>query len=218
MGKPSPGEVASLARNLGRELAEPEAERLAVYLQALVKWKDSVNLVSARGWEDALSNLVADSWHLADFLAGLGLPDAPLTLDLGAGAGLPGVPLRVFWGAGEYRLVEPRGKRVAFMRYALSRMGLPRTEVRGCRAEALPDEDLPADLVVSRAFMPWRELLDFVRPLLAPGGTCVIMANEDAPHKDALPDGWRLAGRMDYPSGAGRRYFWALSSPSNSCM
>jgi len=212
MGKPSPGEVASLARSLGRELAEPEATRIAAYLEALMKWKDKVNLVSARDWQDALANLVADSWHLADFLAGLGLPEQPQCLDLGAGAGLPGLPLRAFWESGNYVLVEPRGKRVSFMRLALSRMRLARTVVRGCRAEALEPGDLPADLVLSRAFMPWRELLDFVRPMLVAGGVCVVMSNDDAPDAAELPQGWSLRDRADYPSGDGRRYFWALSS------
>lgn len=213
---PSPGEVATLARDLGRELAAPQAAALAAYLTVLMQWKDSVNLVSARDWPDALANLVADSWHLADFLGGLGLPGAPRCLDLGAGAGLPGLPLRAFWAPGRYLLVEPRRKRVAFMRTALGRMGLAGTEVRACRAEELPGADLPADLVLSRAFMPWRELLDFVRPMLAPGGVCVVMANQDAPAPADLPPGWGLRARADYPSGAGRRYFWALSSESIS--
>lgn len=90
------------------------------------------------------------------------------------------------------------------------------TEVRACRAEELPGADLPADLVLSRAFMPWRELLDFVRPMLAPGGVCVVMANQDAPAPADLPPGWGLRARADYPSGVGRRYFWALSSESIS--
>jgi 16S rRNA (guanine527-N7)-methyltransferase len=215
-GMPSPGEVASLAGDLGRELAAPQAAALAAYLTALVQWKDSVNLVSARDWRDALANLVADSWHLADFLAGLPLSEAPRCLDLGAGAGLPGLPLRVFWTPGRYLLVEPRRKRVAFMRTALGRMALARTEVRACRAEELPAAELPADLVLSRAFMPWRELLAFVRPMLAPGGLCVVMANQDAPAPAELPPGFCLAGRARYPSGAGWRYFWALSSASMS--
>lgn len=213
---PSPGEVASLARELGRELAAPQAGALAAYLAALMKWKDAVNLVSARDWQDALANLVADSWHLADFLAILGLPEAPRSLDLGAGAGLPGLPLRAFWPPGRYLLVEPRHKRVAFMRTALARMGLERTEVRACRAQDLPGADLPADLVLSRAFMPWRELVAFVRPMLAPGGLCVVMANQDAPDAADLPPGWALRGRAAYASGAGQRYFWALSPESMS--
>jgi len=177
-----------------------------------MKWKDAVNLVSARDWQDALANLVADSWHLADFLTTLSLPAAPRCLDLGAGAGLPGLPLRVFWTPGRYLLVEPRHKRVAFMRTALARMGLERTEARGCRAQELPG----ADLVLSRAFMPWRDLLAFVRPLLAPGGLCVVMANQDAPGAAELPPGWALRGRAAYASGPGQRYFWALSPESMS--
>lgn len=213
MRKPSPNDVARLAASLGRDLDEREADLLAEYLGTLAKWNRSMNLVGADRWQEALTNLVADSWHLADFLSGLSLPDAPRALDLGAGAGLPGIPLRVFWGAGEYTLVEIRKKRVAFMRFVLSRMRLAHTAVADCRVENLPAEALPVDLVVSRAFMPWDELLALVRPWLAPGGVCLIMANEVPPREFA---GWETVRVADYPAPGGERYFWALSPASIS--
>lgn len=213
MRKPSPNDVATLVASLGRELDERQAGLLAEYLGTLAKWNRSMNLVGADQWPDALSNLVADSWHLADYLGGLSLPESPRCLDLGAGAGLPGIPLRVFWGAGEYTLVEIRLKRVAFMRFVLSRMRLARTVVAGCRVEELPAESFPVDLVLSRAFMPWADLLALVRPWLAPGGLCVIMANEEPPC--GFP-GWELVRVSGYPFPGGRRYFWALSPASAS--
>ncbi|MBU1002808.1 MAG: class I SAM-dependent methyltransferase [Proteobacteria bacterium] len=213
MRKPSPNEVAALAASLGREMDERQAGLLAEYLGTLAKWNRSMNLVGADHWRDALSNLVADSWHLADFLTTQSLPESPRCLDLGAGAGLPGIPLRVFWEAGDYTLVEIRLKRVAFMRFVLSRMRLERTLVAGCRVEELPEESFPVDLVLSRAFMPWDELLALVGPWLAPGGLCVIMANEEPPRQ--FP-GWETVRVSGYPAPGGQRYFWALSPASSS--
>ncbi|BBD07301.1 16S rRNA (guanine(527)-N(7))-methyltransferase RsmG [Desulfovibrio ferrophilus] len=213
MRKPSPNDVAELAASLGRDLDERQAMLLAEYLGTLAKWNRSMNLVGADRWRDALSNLVADSWHLADFLVELSLPDSPRTLDLGAGAGLPGIPLRVFWEAGEYTLVEIRKKRVAFMRFVLAHMRLERTVVAGCRVEELPQGSFPVDLVLSRAFMPWDDLLALVGPWLTPEGSCVVMANEKPPRE--FP-GWTITGVAGYPAPGGRRYFWSLSPASIS--
>jgi len=211
---PTPKQVEAAAARLGRPVSAEQAALLALYLDQLVKWNRKMNLVGKADWKTVFDTLVADSLHLADFLAGLALPDAPLTLDLGAGAGLPGIPLRVLWRAGTYLLVEVREKRSLFMRSALGRMGLPDTGVLLGRAEdALTapggTEGRPADLILSRAFMPWRELLGLVRPLLADDGTVVILSNAPAP--ESLPEGWRAGPCADYPAAGGTRYFWSLS-------
>lgn len=216
MRKPSPNEVADLAHTLGRDLEDAQADKLAAYLEGLMKWNKSMNLVGAKRWQDALDNLVADSWHLADYLAALPLPESPRTLDLGAGAGLPGIPLRVFWQAGEYTLVEPRSKRATFMRFSLAQMNLARTEVAQSRIESLDPAKLPADLVVSRAFMPWPKLLPLAADLTDGKGMCVIMAREEPPAEAAEHGGFNLHGVHAYPSPGGRRYFWSFSPVASS--
>ncbi|EPR37517.1 Ribosomal RNA small subunit methyltransferase G [Desulfovibrio sp. X2] len=211
---PSAAETAAAMRALGREPSGGEAAGLALYLGLLMQWSARMNLVGARDWRRALSELAADSWHLADFLAGHPLlPANPLCLDLGAGAGLPGIPLRLFWQEGEYHMVEPREKRALFLGVALARLSLPRTHVERCRAEELPEGLRGADLVVSRAFMPWREYLEVARTLLAPGGVCVVMAG--GPPPDGPVQGWRASECAAYAveAGEGRqeRYFWSFT-------
>ena len=80
------------------------------------------------------------------------------------------------------------------------------------RAEEVAPTLPPADLVVSRAFMPWRELTGFVREMLAPAGLLVILANDPAPGPEELPEGWTLAGATSYPAAGKTRFFWALSA------
>jgi 16S rRNA (guanine527-N7)-methyltransferase len=219
MTAPTPQAVAAGAARLGRAVTPEQAELLATYLDQLVKWNRKMNLVGKAGWEDVLQTLVVDSLYLADFLAGLPLPKEPLTLDLGAGAGLPGIPLRALWQGGEYRLVEVREKRVLFMRSVLGRLGLPGTSVFHGRAEDVtgaPENSggtngRSADLILSRAFMPWRKLLGFVRPMLAQDGLLVILSNDPPPSPDELPGGWKCGGHADYPAAGTTRYFWSLS-------
>lgn len=210
---PRPDAVAALLRSSGLGASQGQAEALALYLDLLMQWNARMNLVGARTWAEALDDLAADSVHLARQFAthqdrGV-LAAEPLVLDLGAGAGLPGVPLRIFWQAGAYHMIEPREKRALFLGVVLARLGLPRTFARRCRVEELPEDLRRADLVVSRAFLPWREYLEVARGLLTSGGICVVMANEPPPASSDLPEGWRLLeGGGEYEAPGGRRYFW----------
>ncbi|WP_432738718.1 16S rRNA (guanine(527)-N(7))-methyltransferase RsmG [Maridesulfovibrio sp. FT414] len=190
---------------------EGQAQALAEYLTLLEKWNKSMNLVGPAGWEEVFSSLVADSLHLADFLNSLDLAESPVTLDLGAGAGLPGIPLRCVWQKGIYNLVESRQKRSIFMRTALRAMKLPRTEVFQCRAEKIPPKLLPADLILSKAFMPWKDLLPFVDPMLSPTGRVVILSNDPAPASGETELlGFKVEKSLKYRAGDKEHYSWSL--------
>ena len=197
----------------GFKAATDQARILAYYLTLLVKWNKSMNLVGPQGWEQVFHSLIIDSLHLADFLNSLELPESPVSLDLGAGAGLPGIPLRTLWQAGDYHLVEARQKRSIFMRTALRIMKLPRTHVFQCRAEKIPQQTLPADLILSKAFMPWKELLVFVKPMLGPQGRVVILSNDPAPSVQELEVlGHVLESSKEYKAGDKIHYFWCLQA------
>lgn len=200
---PEAHEVAVRAKGLGRVLTDDQARLLSVYLGLLVKWNARMNLVGPSTWTEILDTLIQDSWHLADLLHTLGTQPAQ-TLDLGAGAGLPGIPLRVFWQSGEYYLVEPRQKRAIFMEQAVAHMKLPLTKVICARMEALPPARREADLIVSRAFMPWRKLLAEVKSCLAPQGRVLVMSNESS--TDTV-EGYSLELVREYPVAGKKRYF-----------
>ncbi len=194
---------------LGFSLPPAAMDGLAAYLSLLMQWNKVMNLVGAATWEQALENLIADSFLLADFLRGLGLPDSPVCWDLGAGAGLPGIPLRLVWQDGTYTLVDSREKRVLFLRTALARSPLPRTTAARARVEDFFPRAGKADLIVSRAFMPWRDLLPLVRPWLAENGAVVFLTLTPAPDAD-LPPEWRVAAQREYSAAGQRRWFWAI--------
>jgi 16S rRNA (guanine527-N7)-methyltransferase len=200
---PEPSLVAAAAARLGRVLTDEEARLLSVYLEILVKWNSRMNLVGPSTWPEILDTLIQDSWHLADLLHTLE-PRPGQTLDLGAGAGLPGIPLRVFWQHGEYYLVEPRQKRALFMEQALAHMRLSRTRVICARMEALPQARRQANLIVSRALMPWQKLLVAVKGCLAPEGRVLVMSNETS--ADTV-EGYSLEMVRDYEVAGKKRYF-----------
>lgn len=219
---PAPGEVSGEAKRAGFKLAPEQAVALAQYITLLLKWNRAMNLVGRADWPGVFRDLAADSMHLAEFLKGLALPPQPLTLDLGAGAGLPGIPLRVLWPEGDYVLVEVREKRAIFLAQTVAAMKLARTFVQHGRAEValaglaglgLSHPRERADLVLSRAFMPWPKLLPLAAELLAPGGRLVVLANAPPPAELGAELGARLIleAALEYPADGRSRYFWSLA-------
>ncbi len=212
----SPDEAARLAARDGWPLDPEQARYVAGYAELVAVWNKKMNLVGPSSAADILRQLVADSWHLGRFLASLPLPSEPLSLDFGAGAGLPGLPLRAFWDRGGYHLVEARAKRASFLRYATARLKPADTTVHQSRVEKLPDSLRGADLIVSRAFMPWRDFLAVALDFLGPQGICLVMANDPPPEltanrTDSTSERWRLLDAATYSVLGTVRYFWAFS-------
>lgn len=214
-----PHELADLAASLGFILEDAARQGLAVYLELLMHWNRAMNLVGARTWQNAVRTLIADSLHLGPFLEQLPLPAAPLCWEPGAGAGLPGVPLRLVWGRGEYWMIEAREKRALFLSTVLARLTLPATHVYRGRLEHFmaghPAGQAPVDLVLSRAFMPWRDLLVLVGNRLEPSGLIVLMLNEiPAENVWARPLGgryWRMQASLTYAVDGRQRTLCAVS-------
>lgn len=204
MSNPSAEVVREHCQAKGFDLGPEQAEKLALYLQILLQWNRRMNLVGAKNWRDALDNLILDSFHLAAFLQGLEL-QVSQTWDLGAGAGLPGIPLRLLWQQGEYWLVEAREKRALFLSNVLARLDLPNCFVHRGRAEDFM-AGRQADLILSRAFMPWPEMLELVQPHLAENATLVFLSNE----KLEADGAWRTERTHSYQSGGKTRWFNAL--------
>lgn len=203
-----------ISRQLEVPLSSAQVDDLEVYLDLLLKWNRRMNLVGKSDREQVRESLLVDSLFLADFLRRRPLVDTARIFDLGAGAGLPGIPLRVLWQDGTYVLVEVRQKRCVFMRTALAQLRPERTVVFEGRAENAAEYYAQAELVLSRAFMPWPKLLPFVEPLLAQGGRLVVLSNDPAPDSESLPQGWQLLRQADYPAAGHTRYFWELAPDS----
>ncbi|MCR4666460.1 MAG: 16S rRNA (guanine(527)-N(7))-methyltransferase RsmG [Desulfovibrio sp.] len=174
---------AVLSRILGEEgfgPDEPVIKKLASHLDLLLKWNRAMNLTGLKSLEEIVRDLVLDSFHLAAFLKTLPLPQNPCTYDLGAGSGFPGIPLRTLWQDGTYHLVERGAKRAIFLRTVLASISLPKTHVQEESVELIIRKAAgSADLLVAKAFMPWKKLLEMAGPLLADNGHIVLMLAED---------------------------------------
>ena len=206
----SPLLIRSLCEKAGFTLDTQQASQLAGYLALLMQWNRMMNLVGARHWRDALEELIFDSFHLASFIKERladEIPDSPVTWDLGSGAGLPGIPLRIVWNDGSYWMVESRDKRTIFLSTVLARFPLTDTHVFRGRAEQFMEKK-KADLIVSRAFMPWKDLLAFVRGHLTDNGCIIFLTKEELKPDADMP--WTTVAIKQYAAGNALRYFCAF--------
>lgn len=199
-----------LFRN-GFNLSDDQIKKLMVYLELLVKWNRVINLVGRSDRRFILNDLVMDSFFLGSFLSALIKVEKKETiLDLGAGAGLPGIPLRLVWKQGSYYLVESRVKRAAFMNQAIAAMSIENTSVINRRVQDIDPDILPARLIISRAFMPWPELLPLAGEMMAKQAMLIVLSSEEFKGQDL--SGFRMVQTMEYRINKKKRYFWALES------
>jgi len=210
----TPQSFSAFLENQGLDCNESGVvEKLAAFVNLLAKWNSRTNLVGPRNRLDIAQNLILDSLHLARFLKTLPLPESIETWDLGAGAGIPGIPLRLVWTHGQYTLVEVREKRTLFLRTALALLKPEHTSLYSGRAEQFiktrTQEKKPADLILSRAFMPWQQLLPFAEPGLTHNGRIIILANTPLPSPE-LPQGWIPETSWSYCAAGSIRFFWSL--------
>lgn len=195
----------------GFSLDDDQLRSLEIYLKFLLKWNRVMNLVGRSDWKFILNNLVLDSFFLGGFLSKIHeTGDYDVILDLGAGAGLPGIPLRLVWKKGRYYLVESRAKRAVFMNQAIAAMDLGDTFVVNRRIEEMDQKLLPAGMIISRAFMPWPELLPLTRKMLDNKGMLIILSSEKYQGQEL--SGFRMVDVMKYKVEEKYRYFWALES------
>ena len=187
-------------KRLGIELEDRVLEGLLALRDELLRWNQKVNLTAITDPKEVLEKHFLDSLAVLPEVAG-----AETLLDLGAGAGFPGIPLKLTRPELEVVLVDAVGKKVAFMKHALVRLGL----VRGgralhVRAEGNPErEGLPkADRVICRAFMDVPDWLALARHYVRADGRAVAMLGKTPPTDQletaAANNGFRLESLRRY--------------------
>jgi 16S rRNA (guanine527-N7)-methyltransferase len=124
---------------LDLSLDEGAVERLHRYFLELKKWSAKVNLIAKGTADDEIvENHFLDSLTLLPLLRDRQVH----LLDIGSGAGFPGLVLKAACPAMRLTLVEPRLKRVSFLRLISRTLGLAGVDVLACRIE--DEQQLPS--------------------------------------------------------------------------
>lgn len=183
----------------------PEAAllKLQAFCALMLKWNASLNLSGARTVGDLLQEHLPDAFVLAH-VAGT----VRTLVDVGTGGGLPAIPLAILRPDVQIQLVEPRAKRVAFLRTAVRELNLPLVNVWCGRVEDLPvSTDLP-DAAMSRATFSPDEWVPIGAKAIKPHGRVFALLN-DRWEKASL-GGVSCVGTYHYalPRGQQRTVAW----------
>ena len=159
-------------------LDQQQIDALLLYFGELKKWNRRINLI-ARDTKDEqiLENHFLDSLTLYPLLS---QKNRASLLDVGTGAGFPGLVLAAVLPKVSFTLVEPRLKRVSFLRHIVRTLQLTNVEIIAERIEAFTPEHADRfSLVTSRAVASPGSFLPMVYPFLEQGATAVVMVAKE---------------------------------------
>jgi len=156
------------------DLHDDAFDSLERYFNELKKWSRKLNLIAKSSSDDHILEK-----HFIDSLTLLPLLQKPGThlLDVGTGAGFPGLVCKVACPGLRLTLVEPRQKKVSFLRQIVRILSLTDVAVLDCRIE---DEGrLPSTVslthITSRAVSDIKVFMNMVERFSAGGARVICM-------------------------------------------
>ncbi len=129
-------------------------EKLSVFHNTLLKWQNSINLISRSTINNIWERHILDSAQLFKFVRDI---DGNI-LDFGSGAGFPGLVLAIM-GKKNVHLVESDHKKCVFLK-EISMLTEIDITIHNCRIENL--RFINVDLVTCRALAPLNKLIQYV--------------------------------------------------------
>lgn len=175
---------------LGLDLDAAARASIDGHVRLLLDWTTAINLTAIREPAAVATGHVVDSLSAVPWLRTRG---AGRILDLGSGGGYPGVPVAVALPDAAVTLLEPIGKKAAFLRAVVAAIGLAdRVTVIADRAEAQAADPTRRDtwsVVTARAVASTADLVELAFPLLVPGGALVAWKRGDL--EGELAAAWR---------------------------
>ena len=175
--------------DLSLDLSDHVIEQLCRYLAELQKWNIRINLVAKAPEEVLIESHFLDSLTLLPLLKNC---PPPGLMDVGSGAGFPGLVLKIACPELKVTLIEPRKKRVSFLRQVVRSLALQEITILETRLEKDNDELAgwrnSTPMITSRAFTSINLFLDLASPFCAPGGKVICMKGRKA---DEEIDEWQ---------------------------
>lgn len=147
---------------LDAPLADAQLDRLAAYLELLLRWNARFNLTAVRDPENIVIRHFGESLFAARHLLPPGATARPW-IDVGSGAGFPGLPGKIYHPGIRMTLIEAQHKKAVFLREVVRALRLDGVEVLAVRAENCA---LRADVVTLRAVERFDQVLPVAASLL----------------------------------------------------
>ena len=144
-------------------------ERFQRLIDLILKWNRKINITGLKNPEQIRTKLIEDS--LAPLK--LGLLDSP-AVDVGCGGGFPTLPLAIAEPNLKIFAVDSSRKKINFLRHALRELELKNVEPIHDRIERCIHRLSEAKTFLSKAFMPPKEVIEFLTPLLPQPAKLII--------------------------------------------
>ncbi len=137
----------------------------------LVEYNEKVNLTAVTDTPGIIAKHIVDSLMISPYI-----PKGAKLCDVGCGGGFPTLPLAIMRPDLTITAVDSTAKKLAFVEYAASELGLNNVNIRACRAEELgqsPEFRESFDAVCARAVARMNLLCELCIPLIKKGGVFV---------------------------------------------
>ena len=155
-------------------------EKLFIFHKTLIKWQNSINLVSKSSIKNIWERHFLDSAQLYTFIRDI----EGNILDFGSGAGFPGMVLAIM-GKKNIHLVESDHKKCVFLK-EIAMLTETDITIHNCRIENL--SFINVDLITCRALAPISKLIDYVE----------VFINKSLKEKQKFPKMLFLKGKSYY--------------------
>lgn len=171
-------DFAPYLQNLGINLTEYQQKQFQQYAGLLAEWNQKMNLTAITE-----ENAIYEK-HFLDSV----LPLSDVTVhgklcDIGSGAGFPSLPMKIIQPELQVTIVEPLGKRIAFLKHLCAELQL---EVRlvNARAEDYVKEQREIfDIVTARAVANLPMLSELCIPFVKKKGLFLAMKGAEGYHE-----------------------------------
>jgi len=176
---------------LGLAVAEESIELLERYCQELLRWSRKINLVGKKQSPRLIiENHFIDSLILLPYLSN----DGCVLVDVGSGAGFPGLVCKTALPELQLNLVEPRLKRVSFLRHVIRSLELQKVEVFPDRLENIVSESLSCTHITCRAVAEIEQFAEMVDPYV--DNETEILCMKGPKGKEELEQAMPTIGRL----------------------
>lgn len=157
-------------------LSEQQVNQLEDYINEVLEFNKTYNLMKADSADELASNHILDSLvavpHLKELISDISTRTGKSVLelaDIGSGGGCPGIPLAIAFPEQHFTLVERMEKRCVFLETVVRKLELKNVKIENKAADTVTPESF--DLEVFRAFHPFdKKIIKLLFNMLKKGG------------------------------------------------
>jgi 16S rRNA (guanine527-N7)-methyltransferase len=169
--------LRQLANSHNLAFDDIQLEKMVGFVELLLKWNRSFNLISRGDQDRIVSRHIAESIGLLVVVA----PSRSCSMmDVGSGGGFPAVPIKILRPDLRMTLVESNGKKASFLKNVGMKLSLQDYWVLDKRIENLSHDEIPAQLLVTaRAVADLTTLWKSTSKFIFSGGMLLSIKGED---------------------------------------